>query len=109
MGGEFAGKVAIVSGAAQGISSVILRRLTRDGARGVIADIDGDRAEALVRELAERGGDVRFIRTDVRESAQVNAMVDRVVNECGRVDILVHGALLSEVRPSSGEASAGRR
>jgi NAD(P)-dependent dehydrogenase (short-subunit alcohol dehydrogenase family) len=92
MGGEFAGKVAIVSGAAQGIGSVIIRRLSRDGARGVIADIDEEAAEALVRELAQRGCDVRFIRTDVRESAQVNAMVDRVVDQCGRVDILVHGA-----------------
>jgi 3-oxoacyl-[acyl-carrier protein] reductase len=92
MTAEFSGKVAIVSGAAQGISSVIFRRLAQDGARGVIADIDAERAEAGVRELAAQGCDVRFVRTDVRDSAQVDAMVDRVVAECGRVDILVHGA-----------------
>lgn len=92
MAGDFAGKVVIVSGAAQGISSVILRRFAQDGARGVIADVDEERAEARVRELTELGCDVRFIRTDVRESAQVNAMVDRVVEQRGRVDILVHGA-----------------
>lgn len=92
MPGDFAGKVVVVSGAAQGISSVILQRFAQDGARGVIADIDEERAEALVRELTEQRCDVRFIRTDVRESAQVNAMVDRVVEQCGRVDILVHGA-----------------
>lgn len=92
MAGECAGKVAIVSGGAQGISSVIVRRLTREGARGVIADIDEERAQALAREIAEFGGDVRFIRTDVRDSRQVNAMVDRVAEEYGRVDILVHGA-----------------
>lgn len=92
MTGEFAGKVVIVSGAAQGIGGVIVRRFAGEGARGVIADVDEERAEARVRELAELGCDVRFIRTDVRDSAQVNAMVDRVVEDCGRVDILVHGA-----------------
>lgn len=89
---EFSGKVVIVSGAAQGISSVILRRFVEAGARGVIADIDEERAATRLRDLAGRGGDVRFIRTDVRDSAEVNAMVDRTAAECGRVDILVHGA-----------------
>ncbi len=92
MGETFAGKVAIVSGAAQGISSVILQRLAEEGARAVIADIDEARAQARVRELVGRGCDVRFVRTDVRRSAQVDAMVDRAVAECGRIDILVHGA-----------------
>jgi 3-oxoacyl-[acyl-carrier protein] reductase len=92
MAGDFVGKVVIVSGAAQGISSVILRRFLQEGAYGVIADVDKERAEAQVGELAELGYDVCFIRTDVRESAQVNAMVDRIVDERGRVDILVHGA-----------------
>jgi len=92
MTGELSGKVAIVSGAAQGVCSVILRRLAQDGARAVIADIDAERAEAGVRDLTAQGCDVRFIHTDVRDSAQVNAMVDRVVEQCGRVDILVHGA-----------------
>ncbi len=92
MDATFAGKVAIVSGAAQGISSVILRRLVEEGARAVIADIDEARAQARVRELAGRGCDVRFVRTDVRRSAEVDAMVERTVAECGRVDILVHGA-----------------
>ncbi|HXX38280.1 MAG TPA: SDR family NAD(P)-dependent oxidoreductase [bacterium] len=89
---EFSGKVVIVSGAAQGISSVILRRFAQDGARAVVADIDEERAEAGVQDLSARGLDVRFIRTDVRDSTQVNAMVDRVMEQCGRIDVLVHGA-----------------
>jgi len=92
MTGAFSGKVVIVSGAAQGLCSVILRRFAQDGARAVIADIDAERAEAGVRDLTAQGCDVRFIRTDVRDSAQVDAMVARVVEQCGRVDILVHGA-----------------
>ncbi|HLW59160.1 MAG TPA: SDR family NAD(P)-dependent oxidoreductase [bacterium] len=92
MTGEFAGKVVIVSGGAQGVSSVILRRFAQAGARAVIADIDDERAAAGMRELTAQGCDVRFVHTDVRDSAQVNAMVDRVVRETGRVDVAVHGA-----------------
>ena len=92
MSDDFAGKVVIVSGAAQGISSIILRRFAQDGASGVIADVDDEQAEARVSELTELGHDIRFVHTDVRKSAQVNAMVSRVVEELGRVDILVHGA-----------------
>src|SRR5579864_3782376 len=95
MVGDFGGKVAIVSGAAQGISSVILRRFAQEGASGVIADVDEEQAAARVSELTELGYDVRFMHTDVRKSAQVNAMVNRVVEELGRVDILVHGAGVS--------------
>jgi 3-oxoacyl-[acyl-carrier protein] reductase len=92
MAGEFSGKVAIVSGAAQGISAVVLRRFAEEGACTVIADIDEDRAAPYAHELCDRGLDVHFVRTDVRDSGQVNALVDRVVGSCGRLDILVHGA-----------------
>ena len=90
--GELVGKVAIVSGAASGISRVILGRLAEAGARAVIADVDGARGPGVAQELTERGRDVRFVRTDVRHSAQVDAMVRWTVEELGGVDILVHGA-----------------
>ena len=92
MTGAFAGKVAIVSGAAGGISNVILRRFAEGGARGVIADLDEERGAAAARQLAAQDREVRFIRTDVRDSAQVDAMVQTAVEHFGRVDILVHGA-----------------
>jgi 3-oxoacyl-[acyl-carrier protein] reductase len=82
--GEFDGKVAIVSGAASGIGSVILRRFGEAGARTVIADV--------VSEGAAEGRDVLLVPTDVRDSAQVDAMVARTVERFGRVDILVHAA-----------------
>lgn len=88
MAGDFSGKVVIVSGAAQGISSIVSQRFAEEGACAVIADIDEERAVARVQDLSARGYDVRFIRTDVRDSSQVNALAERVVRSCGRIDIL---------------------
>jgi 3-oxoacyl-[acyl-carrier protein] reductase len=90
--GEFDGKVAIVSGAASGIMRVILTRFAEAGARVVLADISDEWARAAARSLGERGFEALYARTDVRDSAQVNAMVDAAVERFGRVDILVHGA-----------------
>lgn len=89
---EFAGKVAIVTGAASGISRVILTRFAKAGARTVLVDVNDDWGETVARELGERGHEVLFSRTDVRDSAQVDATVARAVERFGRVDILVHGA-----------------
>ena len=92
MRGELGGKVAIVSGAASGIGSVILRRLGEAGARTVLADVDAERSAGVHREATQDGRDVLFVPTDVRDSAQVDGMVGRTVEHFGRVDILVHAA-----------------
>ncbi len=95
MAGAFAGKVAIVTGAASGISRTILTRFAREGAAAVIADTDSEWGERVARELRDEGNRVLFVQTDVRDSTQVDAMVERTVAEFGRVDILVHGAGVS--------------
>ncbi len=89
---EFAGKVAIVTGAASGISRVILTRFAQAGAQTVLVDIDAEWGGRIAQELTDQGHAVLFVRTDVRDSAQVNAMVSQAVERFGRVDILVHGA-----------------
>lgn len=92
MGAEFDDKVAIVTGAAGGINRVILTRLAEEGAKCVLVDINEDWGESAATELRSRHLDVMYIRTDVRYSDQVNAMVARGVETYGRLDILVHGA-----------------
>jgi len=92
---EFASKVAIVTGAASGISRTILTRFAREGAGVVLADTDTEWAEQVAQELTAEGLRVLFVRTDVRDSMQVNAMVAKAVETYGRVDILVHGAGVS--------------
>jgi NAD(P)-dependent dehydrogenase (short-subunit alcohol dehydrogenase family) len=92
MAGPFDGKVAIVSGAASGISRVILTRFAEAGARTVIADVDDEWGEPVADDLSRQGRDALYQHTDVRDSAQVDAMVEETVRRFGRVDILVHGA-----------------
>lgn len=95
MAGEFTGKVAIVTGAASGISRVILTRFAQEGAGVVLADTDAEWGERIAQELNDAGNRVLFVRTDVRHSASVDAMVAAAVEHFGRVDILVHGAGVS--------------
>jgi NAD(P)-dependent dehydrogenase (short-subunit alcohol dehydrogenase family) len=92
LAGEFAGKVAIVTGAAGGINRVILTRLAEQGARCVLVDINDDWGETSAAALRTRGFDVIYSKTDVRSSEHVDAMVVAAVERFGRLDILVHGA-----------------
>lgn len=88
---DFSGKVAIVTGAASGISRVIATRFAEAGGQATLADID-ERGASVADDLAARGLDVMFQRTDVRDSAQVDDMVEQTVRRFGHVDVLVHGA-----------------
>lgn len=92
VGQDFLGKVAVVSGAAAGISRVILTRILEEGGRGVIVDIDDEWGAETEARLRGQGREVLYQRTDVRDSSQVDAAIARAVTRFGRVDILVHGA-----------------
>ena len=83
------GKSAIVTGGASGFGSGIVRRFVAEGARVVIADIDGDRAAELAREL---GDAVRACRADVASAADVEAMAGLASESFGGIDILVNNA-----------------
>lgn len=92
MNQPFADKVVLVSGAASGISRVVLTRFLEAGAAGVIVDIDDDWGPGTAADLTAAGHRVIYQRTDVRDGAQVQQAVDAAVAAFGRVDILVHGA-----------------
>jgi NAD(P)-dependent dehydrogenase (short-subunit alcohol dehydrogenase family) len=86
MSGSLEGKVAIVTGAAQGIGNAIAVGLAAEGARIVVADLN--RAE----EAAQGFDDGLGLTVDVADEEQVARMVDEVVDRCGRIDILVNNA-----------------
>lgn len=85
-------RVAIVTGAAQGIGKAIATAFVEQGARLVIGDINGELAARTAGELAEGGRDVRSIRIDVAEPTGGQELVDFCMREFGRVDILVNNA-----------------
>lgn len=80
-------QVALVTGGAAGIGRAIATRLSGEGAKVVIADIDGDQAQATAGELGGFG-----VPTNVTDSASVNALVETTVEHFGRLDIVVNNA-----------------
>jgi 3-oxoacyl-[acyl-carrier protein] reductase len=89
---RFKDQVALVVGGAQGIGKAIGIRLGREGAHIAIADIDCPMMEATAREMRASGTDTRCLPCDVRDSAQVQAMVKHVVDWRGRIDVLMYVA-----------------
>jgi 2-hydroxycyclohexanecarboxyl-CoA dehydrogenase len=86
------GKVAIVSGAGQGIGRGIALALATDGARVVVAGRTLDKVERVAKEIAERGGTALPVRCDVTVRADVDAFVATTVDAYGTIDILVNNA-----------------
>ena len=89
---ELPGRVAIVTGAARGIGFAIAERLSRAGARVVIADVAEEGAAAAVERLRGAGGKAVAAVADVTRPEEVAAMVERALEDFGRLDILVNNA-----------------
>jgi 3-oxoacyl-[acyl-carrier protein] reductase len=91
-------KVAIVTGAAQGIGAAVARAFAREGARVAVVDLASGRAEALAAELRATDADALGLGCDVAMRGDVDAMVARVLARFGSVDILVNNAGI--IRPA---------
>jgi NAD(P)-dependent dehydrogenase (short-subunit alcohol dehydrogenase family) len=82
MAGEFDGLVAAVTGGASGLGAAIARRLTADGARVAVLD----------RDVSDPPEGTLAVQADVTDDASVRAAIDRVLQEWGRLDVLVNNA-----------------
>lgn len=95
MSADLSNRVALVTGAAQGIGRACAARLARDGARVVLADVDGEKVDAAAREIGEEVADAKRVlgvRCDVSDSGQVRAVVERCIQDLGGLDICVANA-----------------
>ena len=87
-------KVAIITGAAHGIGKAYARRFAEEGARVVIADIDGQSGEATAKALIDSNLSAWARTTDVRDFASIAGLMQDCVKKFGRVDILLNNAAI---------------
>jgi 3-oxoacyl-[acyl-carrier protein] reductase len=87
------GKVAIVTGAAQGLGKAYVIRLFEEGAKIIIADILD--AKKVKQAIEERGGEVLALYTNVSDEESTKEMAQKTIERFGRIDILINNAAIS--------------
>ncbi len=87
--GRVAGKVALVTGSARGIGAACARALAHEGASVWVSDILDSEGAKVAREI---GGNARYVHLDVADERQWIGVMDGIVREAGRLDVLVNNA-----------------
>jgi NAD(P)-dependent dehydrogenase (short-subunit alcohol dehydrogenase family) len=93
---DYSGRVALVTGAAQGIGEASALLLARAGFSVVVADLDEAGAQDTVAQIESAGGTAAAIRTDVGDAEQVEQMVDFALETYGRLDAAVNNAAIPQ-------------
>ena len=86
------GKVAVVTGGAQGIGEAISMTLAKEGAAIAVIDVNLEKAQATVENIKKLGVDAEAFKADVSNNADVAAVVDKIVDRFKKIDILVNNA-----------------
>ncbi|MEF3274088.1 MAG: SDR family oxidoreductase [Chloroflexus sp.] len=94
MQNAFAGKVALVTGGASGIGRASARAFARAGARVVIADVSIEGGEETVAQIRADGGEAMFVPTDVSQALSVETLIQRIIDQYGRLDFAHNNAAI---------------
>ena len=97
---ELTGRVALVTGAGRGIGAAVAERLGRAGAFVLVHYATSERgARAVAERIQAAGGNAGVVQGDVRQKADVDAIVSRTLDQHGRLDILVNNAAIDPRHP----------
>ena len=89
-------KVAIVTGAGRGIGKAVASHYAREGAKVVIAELDEKLGEKLAQELTSSGAEALFIKTDISQLSDIEALSVATKKHFGSIDILVNNAAVTK-------------
>src|SRR5579862_594415 len=89
---QLEGKVAIVTGGASGIGRATAMLFAREGAAIVVADVNHEAGERVAEEIVHSGGRAFFQAVDVTKARDCRRLVERAINDFGRVDVLFNNA-----------------
>lgn len=103
---DLTGKVALVTGGGRGIGREIVRTLATAGADVAIGELDAATGADAAKEVQSMGRQSMSIQTDVRDSAQVDAMARHVFERFGKIDILVSNAGVAKNTPAEDTSDA---
>jgi 3-oxoacyl-[acyl-carrier protein] reductase len=87
-------KVAIITGGGRGIGRVFALRFAEEGAKLLLPDISLERAEDAAKEIRAKGGEAVAIETDISDEKATQQMAEKVMQQYGKVDILVNNAAI---------------
>jgi len=97
MSGRLQGKVALITGAANGIGRQTALRFVAEGARVVVADVDDEAGQGVVSRLEELGGQALYVHADVSRDADCAAMIEAAESAYGALHVLFNNAGISHI------------
>jgi NAD(P)-dependent dehydrogenase (short-subunit alcohol dehydrogenase family) len=103
--GFLSGRISAVTGAGTGLGRGIAQALACAGAVVAVLDVNGATAEKTAGELRQSGGESSSYVVDVAHAGEVDATMQRVVNDYGRIDVLVNNAGISRIGPHTHETT----
>ena len=86
------GKVALVTGGGRGLGAAICETLAEAGAVAIVADIRTDLAQKVTQDLCDRGMEATALSLDITNDSQVEATIQKIVDQYGKIDFLINNA-----------------